>query len=268
MALVDVPARSPEPGVLVERLRDVHLRMVDAVLSGDGLGRVAALAAEATGSGVAIVVPRLGAAVLAAPHGAAVDDAGTAEEADAHIEPLARYVAERLRERPVPVPETVSAEVPIAAGDEKLGAVLLVGGRASAHAAEFLHLAAVACLTEVAVEEAREEVEQNLRGTFLEELRGRPDLEPREIVRRAGRLGCDLTRGAVALCAALTTTRPRLVVATRDVQTVVDTILRHARTGSIGDGKVFVVPVEEAYRIRTGESGEETLQAHPDAAAV
>ena len=49
------------------------------------------------------------------------------------------------------------------------------------------------------------------------------------------------------------------------MQTVVDTILKHARTGSIGDGKVFVMPVEEAYRIRTGESGEETLQAHPDA---
>ncbi len=44
------------------------------------------------------------------------------------------------------------------------------------------------------------------------------------------------------------------------------TILKHARSGSIGDGKVFVMPVEEAYRIRTGESGEETLQAHPEAA--
>ena len=57
------------------------------------------------------------------------------------------------------------------------------------------------------------------------------------------------------------------VVSTRDVQTVVETILRHARTGEIGDGKVFVMPVEEAYRIRTGESGEETLQAHPEVAA-
>jgi nitrogen regulatory protein P-II 1 len=56
------------------------------------------------------------------------------------------------------------------------------------------------------------------------------------------------------------------VVASQDVQTIVDTILKHARTGSIGDGKVFVMPVEEAYRIRTGESGEETLQAHPGAA--
>ncbi len=58
------------------------------------------------------------------------------------------------------------------------------------------------------------------------------------------------------------------VVATRDVQTVVDAILRHARTGNIGDGKVFVMPVEEAYRVRTGESGEEVLQAHPHPAPV
>ena len=58
------------------------------------------------------------------------------------------------------------------------------------------------------------------------------------------------------------------VVEDKDVQTIVDTTLRHARSGNIGDGKVFVMPVEEAYRIRTGESGEETLQAHPDAAAA
>ena len=45
------------------RLRAVHLQMLDAVLSGDGLGRVAALAADAAGAPVAIVVPRLGAAV-------------------------------------------------------------------------------------------------------------------------------------------------------------------------------------------------------------
>jgi nitrogen regulatory protein PII len=56
------------------------------------------------------------------------------------------------------------------------------------------------------------------------------------------------------------------VVASDDVETVVQTILRHARTGSIGDGKIFVLPVEQAYRIRTGESGEETLQAHPGVA--
>jgi nitrogen regulatory protein PII len=55
------------------------------------------------------------------------------------------------------------------------------------------------------------------------------------------------------------------VVSDPDVQTIVDTILKHGRTGAVGDGKVFVIPVEEAYRVRTGESGEEVLQAHPDA---
>ena len=57
-------------------------------------------------------------------------------------------------------------------------------------------------------------------------------------------------------------------VAEGDVQTIVDTILKHARTGAVGDGKVFVLPVEEAYRVRTGEAGEDVLQAHPDAAAA
>lgn len=65
--------------------------------------------------------------------------------------------------------------------------------------------------------------------------------------------------------------RPKIkiecVVAEGDVQAVVDTILKHARTGNVGDGKVFLLPVEQAWRIRTGESGEETLQAHPDAAS-
>lgn len=64
--------------------------------------------------------------------------------------------------------------------------------------------------------------------------------------------------------------RPKLklecVVADGDVETIIHTILKHARTGTVGDGKVFVLPVEAAFRIRTGESGEETLQAHPEAA--
>jgi sugar diacid utilization regulator len=184
---------------LVARLRAVHLEMLDAVLSGDGLSRVAALATEAAGAPVAIVVPRLGVAVLAG--GSASDE-------------VRRYVADRVADRPARVPEGVTAEAPIAAGDELVGAVLLLGVSSVAEAAEFLHLAAVASLTEVAVEEAREEVEENLRGSFLEDLRARPDLAGDEIVRRAARLGCDLGSGAVALCAELTSDRPRHVVAT------------------------------------------------------
>jgi nitrogen regulatory protein PII len=65
--------------------------------------------------------------------------------------------------------------------------------------------------------------------------------------------------------------RPKLklecVVSDGDVQTIVDTVLKHARTGNVGDGKLFVIPVEQAYRVRTGEAGEEILQAHPGAPA-
>jgi nitrogen regulatory protein P-II 1 len=63
--------------------------------------------------------------------------------------------------------------------------------------------------------------------------------------------------------------RPKLkiecVVEDKDKSLVIETILRHARTGDVGDGKIFVIPVEEAIRIRTGEEGEEVLQAHTEA---
>ena len=86
---------------------------------------------------------------------------------------LRRYAGERGKERP----PGVAAEVPISSGDEVIGHVLALGeaDALTEDALEFLHLAAVASLTEVAVEEAKEEVEQNLRGSFLEELRAKPD---------------------------------------------------------------------------------------------
>ena len=63
--------------------------------------------------------------------------------------------------------------------------------------------------------------------------------------------------------------RPKLkleiVVDDKEKSIVVETILKHARTGEIGDGKIFVVPVEEAVRIRTGEEGQDVLQAHTEA---
>ena len=62
--------------------------------------------------------------------------------------------------------------------------------------------------------------------------------------------------------------RPKMkiecVIEDKDKGIVVETILRHARTGDVGDGKIFVLPVEEAIRIRTGEEGETVLQAHPE----
>ena len=63
--------------------------------------------------------------------------------------------------------------------------------------------------------------------------------------------------------------RPKLklecVVETKDVGVIKETILRHARTGNVGDGKLFVLPVEDAVRIRTGEEGETVLQSHDEA---
>jgi sugar diacid utilization regulator len=194
---------------LVERLRAVHLEMVDAVLSGEGLARVAELASGAVGAPVAIVVPRLAISTLAP--GAAESAPATEEQ----VQEIDRYVTDLVKDRPAPRPPIVAEEVPIVSGDETVGAVLLVGdGTAVAETAiDFLHLAAVASLTEVAVQEAKEEVEHNLRGSFLEDLRSRPELEPQEIVRRAARLGCDLSRGAVVLCAELSSERPGHLVA-------------------------------------------------------
>lgn len=50
-----------------------------------------------------------------------------------------------------------------------------------------------------------------------------------------------------------------IVVADALVDTVLATIQRHAHTGNAGDGMVFVSPVEDAMRLRTGERGERAL---------
>jgi nitrogen regulatory protein PII len=50
-----------------------------------------------------------------------------------------------------------------------------------------------------------------------------------------------------------------LVVASELADKVVSTIAEKAGTGKVGDGKIFVLPVKEAIRIRTGESGNEAI---------
>ena len=51
-----------------------------------------------------------------------------------------------------------------------------------------------------------------------------------------------------------------VVVNDEFVQTTVDAILKSAATEKVGDGKIFITPVEEAYRIRTGEKGKASLK--------
>jgi nitrogen regulatory protein P-II 1 len=47
-----------------------------------------------------------------------------------------------------------------------------------------------------------------------------------------------------------------IVIQDKEVDTVINVICESARTGEIGDGKIFVIPVERAIRVRTGEQGD------------
>jgi nitrogen regulatory protein P-II 1 len=51
----------------------------------------------------------------------------------------------------------------------------------------------------------------------------------------------------------------KIVVDDAMADKLVEVILQHAKTGKIGDGKVFVMPVDAAYRIRTGEQGTDAI---------
>ncbi len=50
-----------------------------------------------------------------------------------------------------------------------------------------------------------------------------------------------------------------VVVSDENVEKAIDGIIAAAKTGEVGDGKIFVIPVEQAIRIRTGETGESAL---------
>ena len=69
----------------------------------------------------------------------------------------------------------------------------------------------------------------------------------------------ELYRGAEYVVDFLPKVKIEAVVAEELVEKVVETILDSARTGKIGDGKIFVLPIEETIRIRTGERGKEAL---------
>src|SRR5579885_3607436 len=66
----------------------------------------------------------------------------------------------------------------------------------------------------------------------------------------------ELYRGAEYVVDFLPKVKLDLVLADNQVDQAIDAIVKAARTGKIGDGKIFVTPVEQVVRIRTGESGE------------
>ena len=69
----------------------------------------------------------------------------------------------------------------------------------------------------------------------------------------------ELYRGAEYVVDFLPKIKIELVVNEKDVDSVVELIVKAARTGKIGDGKIFVSPIERIVRIRTGEEDEEAI---------
>jgi len=66
-------------------------------------------------------------------------------------------------------------------------------------------------------------------------------------------------RGIVYDTSTIERTKLSIIVRDKNLEKTVQAILGSARTGEIGDGKIFVIPIEESYRIRTGEQGDESL---------
>ncbi len=97
------------------------------------------------------------------------------------------------------------------------------------------------------LEEVREALaEQGVTGLTVTEVKG--------FGRQKGHT--ELYRGAEYVVDFLPKVKLEVVVKTEDVDRCVDAIIRAARTGKIGDGKIFVTPVERVVRIRTGEQDE------------
>ncbi len=69
----------------------------------------------------------------------------------------------------------------------------------------------------------------------------------------------ELYRGAEYVVDFLPKIKLELIVKDEDVARVIEAISGAAKTGRIGDGKIFVLPIEEVIRIRTGETGENAV---------
>ena len=69
----------------------------------------------------------------------------------------------------------------------------------------------------------------------------------------------ELYRGAEYVVDFLPTVKIEVVVKGDDVERCIEAIIKAAKTGKIGDGKIFVTPVEQVVRIRTGETDESAV---------
>ena len=69
----------------------------------------------------------------------------------------------------------------------------------------------------------------------------------------------ELYRGGEYVVDSLPKIKLEIVAPDRMAETVVETIISSSKTGRIGDGKIFIMPIQDAVRIRTGERGEEAI---------
>jgi nitrogen regulatory protein PII len=69
----------------------------------------------------------------------------------------------------------------------------------------------------------------------------------------------ELYRGAEYLVEFQPKVKIHIAISDEQVEAAIDTICKTAATGKIGDGKIFVAPLEQSIRIRTGETGEDAL---------
>jgi nitrogen regulatory protein PII len=108
----------------------------------------------------------------------------------------------------------------------------------------------IAVIKPFKLEEVREALTAaSVRGLMVSEVKG--------YGRQAGHT--EIYRGAEYTVSFVAKVRLELVVSEDAVPAVVAAIAGSARTGKIGDGKIFVLDVERAVRVRTGETGEEAI---------
>lgn len=88
-------------------------------------------------------------------------------------------------------------------------------------------------------------------------LQGMTVLEARGFGRQKGHT--ELYRGAEYVVDFLPKIKIELIVADGQVESVIDALTKAARTGRIGDGKIFVSDIQEVVRIRTGETGNQAI---------
>jgi nitrogen regulatory protein PII len=108
----------------------------------------------------------------------------------------------------------------------------------------------IAVIKPFKLEEVRETLtDLGVQGVTVSEVKG--------YGRQAGHT--EIYRGAEYVVNFLPKLRLEIVAPDGEVEGIVEAIARAARTGKVGDGKIFVVNVEQAMRVRTGEQGEEAL---------